>query len=157
MINKLLRKIKFLIIKLLRIKGNAQSIALGFTTGAIINFIPSFGLGIILSTGLAKLLRGNTVAGFIGGLSLIWLFPLLFYLNIVVGETLFPIELTDIEERLEEADEAIEVGLQIGKAFIIGMFINMLVFGVIIYLIIYTIVKKYRQDALMFFYRKWKI
>jgi uncharacterized protein (DUF2062 family) len=157
MVIKQLRKIKFLLVKLLRIKGNAHSIAMGFTIGLLINFVPSFGIGPILSAALAKLFRGNPVAGFIGGISIIWMFPLLFYLNIVVGEIVFPIETVDIEERLEDTEEVLEVGFQIGKAFFIGMMINILLFGIIIYLLIYTVVKKYRREVLLFIYKKWTI
>jgi uncharacterized protein (DUF2062 family) len=157
MVNKQLRKIKFLLIKLLRIKSNAHNIAMGFTLGLLINFVPSFGIGPILSAGLAKLFRGNPVAGFIGGISIIWMFPLLFYLNIVVGEIVFPIEAVNIEEGLEDTEEVLEVGFQIGKAFIIGMIMNMIFFGIIIYLMIFTVIKKYRREVLMFINKKWTI
>lgn len=157
MIKKQLRKLKFLLIRLLRIKDNAHSIAIGFTIGFLINFVPSFGIGPLLSAISAKLLRGNSFAGFIGGISFLWAFPLLFYLNIVVGENLFPIELFNIGGGIEDTEEALVVGLQIGKAFFIGMLINMLLFGSSMYFISYTILKRYRYDLLMFIYRKWGI
>lgn len=157
MLSNLLRKIKYLLLRLLRIKGNAHKIALGFTIGMLINFVPSFGLGPLLSAAGAKLLRANPVAGFIGGLSLLWIFPILFYLNVVVGEWFIPIEVNDLEDSLEDTEEAIEVGFQIGKAFLIGMVINMITFGMITYFLIYTVIKKYRVEVLQFITTKWMI
>ncbi|WP_220154046.1 DUF2062 domain-containing protein [Rossellomorea aquimaris] len=75
MIRKKLRKFKCLTLKLLRLKGNAHSIALGFTVGLIINFVPSFGIGPVISTACAKIFKGNPFAGLVGGVSLIWAFP----------------------------------------------------------------------------------
>ena len=160
MLNKQLRKLKFLFMRLLRIKGNAHGVARGFTVGVLINFVPSFGFGPFLSTMLPKLVRGNAVAGFIGGVIFLWAFPILFYINIVVGEYFTPVEIAEsIEEVIEaeETEEVIEAGLQIGKAFIIGMFVNMFVFGILTYLTVYTIVKKFRHEVLMFIYMKWRV
>jgi uncharacterized protein (DUF2062 family) len=157
MINKQLRKIKYLLIRLLRIKSNAHSIALGFTVGLLMNFVPSFGLGPILSAASAKLLRANTIAGFIGGLSFLWLFPLLFYLNVIIGELFIPIDVNELEESLEDTEEAIEAGFQVGKAFLIGMLINIVMFGIVIYLLSYMIIKKYRREVLQLICEKWKV
>jgi uncharacterized protein (DUF2062 family) len=155
MINKQLRKIKYLLLRLFRIKSNAHSIALGFTVGLLMNFVPSFGLGPFLSAASAKLIRANPVAGFIGGLSLLWLFPLLFYLNVVIGEMLIPIDVDDLEDSLEETEEVIEVGFQVGKAFLIGMIINVIMFGIVIYMLSYMVIKKYRNEVLQYIREKW--
>jgi uncharacterized protein len=157
MVTKQLRKMKFFLLRLLRIKSNAHSIAIGFTIGIIITFVPSFGIGPILSAGFAKLVRGNPVAGFIGGLSVMWMFPLLFYLNIVVGEIIYPIEIVNMNKGLDETEEVLEVGFQIGKTFLVGMLINSLLFGIFTYLFTYTIIKKYRREVLLFIYKKWLV
>ncbi|MCM3760251.1 DUF2062 domain-containing protein [Alkalihalobacillus oceani] len=156
-IHKYIRKFKFLLIRLLRIKDNAHHIAIGFTADLLINFVPSFGIGPIISIASAKLVRGNLTSGFIGGISIIWAFPLLFYLNMVVGEKLIPIELDELGESIEETVEVLKVGVRIGKAFFIGMCMNMLVFGLIIYFLTYTIIKRYRKSALTFLTKKWKV
>jgi uncharacterized protein len=153
MIIKRLRNIKFLLLKLLRINDSAHGIAIGFTVGVLINFVPSFGIGPILSALCAKLFKGNPFAGFVGGLASLWAFPLLFYLNIVVGEILLSVD----TPKLEQMGQIFTGNSLIWKAFIVGMILNMLVFGSIIYFIIYYFVKKYRYDILMFIYKKWKI
>ncbi len=165
MIKKQLRKLKYLCIRLLRIKDRAHSVASGFTIGFLMNFIPSFGFGPFLSTVSPKLVRGNPVAGFIGGIAFIWAFPLFFYLNVVVGEALLPISLetkidiilVEIEEGLEEPEEVINASLKIGKAFIVGMLANLIFFGICIYFLIYYVIKKYRRDLLRIVHRNWNI
>ncbi|MGG4382838.1 DUF2062 domain-containing protein [Priestia megaterium] len=89
----LMRRFKFLIIKLLRLKDHSHKVALGFSLGSIVNFIPTFGFGLMISVGLAKLCKDNSIAGLIGGMLFMWAFPLLFYLNMVVGGYIFPVDL----------------------------------------------------------------
>lgn len=153
MVNKLLRIIKFLLLRLLRINDSAHGIAVGFTMGLLINFTPTFGIGPILSAICARLFKGNPVAGFIGGLAFLWVFPILFYLNLLVGGALLTIEIIDFKDIVGVLD----AGVQIGEAFFIGMLINILIFGTIFYFFIFIIVNKYRMDMLMFIYKKWRL
>lgn len=151
MLKNYLRKLKFLIIRLFRIKDNAHGIAMGFTIGLITNFVPSFGTGPFLSVGAAKLFKSNPVAGFIGAVSIVWAFPFCFYLNILVGERVFP-----IDNILEEPGLAI-AGLSIGLLFIKGMIINMILFGTVTYYLVYSTIKKHRNFLLMFVHKNWII
>lgn len=165
MITKQLRKLKYLFIRLWRLKDRTHYIALGFTIGLIINFMPTFGIGPFLSTVGAKLFKGNSVAGFIGGIAFIWAFPILFYLNIIVGEALLPIKIEtkidiivdEIEVVFSEPVEVLVASLKIGKVFFIGMVVNMLLFGIVTYTLSYFIFKKYRIDTLKFIYKKWRL
>ncbi|WP_084034829.1 DUF2062 domain-containing protein [Anaerobacillus alkalilacustris] len=165
MINKQLRKLKYLCLRLLRINDRAHSIAGGFSIGFLINFIPSFGFGPFLSTIGPKLVKGNPVAGLIGCIAFIWAFPLFFYLNIIVGESLIPMQfennieiiIEEIEVSPVEPEEVLEAGLKIGKTFIVGMCLNMVIFGIILYFLIHYIIKKYRRDLLRLLYKKWRL
>lgn len=154
MINKNMRRLKFLLIKLFRIKEKAHHVSLGFTLGFLIHFIPSFGMGPILSTVGAKLFKGNPVAGFISGVALIWLFPFLFYLNIIVGETLFPTGI--FHSAADMTSHGLEVGMNLGAVFFIGMIINIILFGMIVYYLIYFIMRKYRLTFLDVV-KKWNV
>jgi uncharacterized protein len=158
MIRKKLREFKCLTLKLLRLKDNAHSIALGFTVGLLINFVPSFGIGPVISTACAKIFRGNPFAGLVGGVSLIWAFPVFFYLNLVVGHLFYPLDGVDPTViDLDSSSEAVGVGLQIGKAFFTGMFINIPLFGILTYIIMNSAVTKYRRTMLSFVQRKWNV
>lgn len=153
------RKIKLMLLKLFRLRDNAHSVAIGFTVGILLNFIPTFGIGPLASAALPKLFRGNSVAGLIGGVLLVWAFPLLFYLNIVTGDILFPIKIEEIaiEHGIEETEEVIEAGITIGKAFIVGMIVNMLIAGLLSYITVYFIFKRSRRKVLLLIYKKWNI
>jgi uncharacterized protein len=154
MINKNLRRLKFLLIKLFRIKENAHNVSLGFTLGFLIHFIPSFGMGPILSTVGAKIFKGNPVAGFISGVALIWLFPFLFYLNVIVGETLFPYGIFPSANGMPS--HGLDAGMHLGAVFFIGMIINIILFGMVVYYLTFTIMRKYRLNFLTIV-KKWDI
>jgi uncharacterized protein (DUF2062 family) len=155
MIRKLERRFKYLIIKLLRIHDKAHSIALGFSLGLLINFVPSFGFGPVVSVAFAKLFRGNPVAGFLGGISLIWAFPILFYLNLLAGEIFLSLEATEILGGISDSEDALEAGIHLGKAFFVGMVINMLIMATVIYFTVYALITRYRKTLLMYIYRVW--
>ncbi|MHA2961407.1 DUF2062 domain-containing protein [Priestia megaterium] len=72
------RRFKYLLIKLLRLKDHSHKVALGFSLGSVVNFVPTFGFGLILSVGLAKLCKGNSIAGLMGGMFLCGPFRLCF-------------------------------------------------------------------------------
>ncbi|MGE6752915.1 DUF2062 domain-containing protein [Rossellomorea sp. NPDC071047] len=155
MIRKKLRECKCLTLKILRLKDNSHSIALGFTVGLLINFVPSFGIGPFISTAIAKVFKGNSFAGLVGGVSLIWAFPFFFYLNLVVGYLFYPIDV--IHPSIDYSSEAVDVGMQLGKAFFIGMFINLPIFGILTYFIMNSILRKYRETMLTYVYKKWNL
>lgn len=153
MIIKQLRNLKFLLLRLLRLNDSAHGIAIGFTVGALVHFVPTFGLGPILSALCARWCKGNLVAGFVGGLVFLWVFPLLFYLNVIVGETIVSVNIIHINQM----HDIFHAGGTATKVFFIGMIINMFVFGAFLYSVVFFFVKKYRVDLLLFIYRKWKI
>lgn len=153
------RRFKYLIIKLLRLKDHSHKVALGFSLGSIVNFVPTFGFGLILSVGLAKLCRGNSMAGLIGGMLFMWAFPLMFYLNTVVGEYLVPINLdhTLLEVADDDLADHLETGAHIGKIFLAGMTVNMVLFGGLLYAGVYYMINQYRAEILYYVYKKWII
>ncbi len=151
------RRFKYLLIKLLRLKDHSHKVALGFSLGSVVNFVPTFGFGLILSVGLAKLCKGNSIAGLIGGMFFMWAFPLMFYLNTVVGGYIFPIDLdqTLLQNTDEDLDNSLELGAKIGKNFLTGMILNSFLFGSIFYIVSYYIINQYRDFLLHYIYKKW--
>ncbi len=157
MIKLMLRRFKFLLIRLFRIKGNSHKISLGFTLGFLVNFIPTFGIGPFLSVAGAKVFRGNPVAGLIGGVSLTWLFPLLFYMNVLVGEKLLPSKFLPFSEGVGPAGHtAINAGMHISTAFFLGMLVNMILFGMAVYYFLFMTIQKHRLQFLSLL-RKWEV
>lgn len=80
---------KYLFIKLLCLKDYLYKVVLGFSLGFVVNFVFIFGFGFIIFVGLVKLCKGNSIVGFVGGMFFMWIFLLMFYLNIVVGGYIF--------------------------------------------------------------------
>ncbi|MGM7636502.1 DUF2062 domain-containing protein [Bacillus sp. Hm123] len=154
MVRVIQRRLKYLLLKFFRLKGSAHSISIGFTLGASINFIPSFGIGVLISVAIAKLCRGNPIAGFLGGISLMWVFPVLFYLNVLTGRFIFP---NNLGEAINKAvlDQSILTSLSLGRTFIIGMLINIILFICLLYPPIYLICKRYQKRIRQYIYVKW--
>jgi uncharacterized protein (DUF2062 family) len=119
----------------------------------IVNFFPTFGLGWVASGFLARLAGGNMLAGFLGGASLAFFWPLLFYLNMVTGGWIHsrspigsPEELT--EERMG--------ALVWGQTFTTGAALNAAAIGVSVYLLLYWLFQRYRSHGLSRLYRAMK-
>ena len=58
-------------IRLFRLRSATEHVARGFAVGTVVNFFPTFGVGMLISGVLAKAAGGSTVAGLVGGASLI--------------------------------------------------------------------------------------
>ncbi|QTC42567.1 DUF2062 domain-containing protein [Bacillus sp. V3] len=157
MFKKYARTLKCLTLKLLRIKDNSHKISLGFTLGLMVNFVPSFGIGPVLSTLIAKIFKGNAYAGLVGGVFLIWAFPLCFYINYLVGNLLIPVEVIHANTVTNAVYSVHHSAVEIGKAFIIGMVVNVIFFGVIVYKIVHALISRHRHSLLTFVHKKWNV
>lgn len=140
------RGIRHKAVRLFRIRAANEAVARGFALGMIVNFLPTFGAGVLISGFLARAMGGNTVAGFIGGASLTWAWPFLFYLNIRVGSWLLHrrAAITDPEQLSDGA-----LGRAVwGQAFSVGAFVNCLVIGGAVYLLLRVLYGQLRRPVL---------
>ena len=112
-------------IRFFRLRGTREKAARGFAIGLACNFYPTFGLGGILGGFLARLSGGSLVAGFIGGTTLAFIWPIVFYINIRTG-ALFLRPAIVIDD-LEDVTERTMSALLWGKTFAIGAIVNSLV------------------------------
>nr|WP_097073637.1 DUF2062 domain-containing protein [Ureibacillus xyleni] len=152
---KITRKIKYYLIRIFRLKSSPHQVALGLTMGFIPSWIPLFGLGPVLSIGLAKLARANTISAFVGGVIGTPIWPLLFILNYMVGGFLL-----DRKSKVDTLDEveyktAIDHTLagffkshSSGLLFLSGAFVNIIISSILIYFITFFLFKKYRVKVL---------
>lgn len=139
----------FQVIRLFRIRSASEKVARGFALGLVVNFFPTFGFGVLISGFIARALGGNTVAGFVGGATLTFFWPLLFYLNIRTGGLLQPpaVPLTDVADVTEKTVSA----LVWGKTFMLGAVLNTLVVGGLVYGVLRLIYAKVRPCTLHYF------
>ena len=133
-------------IRFFRLRGSNDKAARGFAIGLACNFLPTFGFGALLSGFLAKLVRGNVVAGFIGGSLLAIVWPVLFYMNIQMGGHFIrpPI----MVDHLEDVTPQTVCALVWGKTFAIGAAINGLVAGLAAYFLFLSVYERCRPHAL---------
>jgi uncharacterized protein len=133
-------------IRFFRLRGTREKAARGFAIGLACNFYPTFGLGGILGGFLARLCGGSLVAGLVGGSTLAFIWPIVFYMNVRTGALFFkpaiPVdELEDVTERTMNA-------LLWGKTFAIGAIVNSLLAILVSYLLFLLIFERVRTPAL---------
>ncbi|MFX3632548.1 MAG: DUF2062 domain-containing protein [Candidatus Pristimantibacillus sp.] len=157
---KLIRRAKYYCLKILRIKKSDHIIAIGFISGFFHCWFPTFGIGMLLSIALAKLLRGNLPASIIAGSigSVLW--PVLFFLNYKIGYILNSL----LSSPSFELDEALAVPVpepdysetadhfgsiaNMGMNFLVGSLVNSLLFSLLGYYLVRYALKRYRQPLL---------
>jgi len=147
------RRLLYYSMRLFRLRDSAERVARGFAVGLSVNFFPTFGLGWVASGFLARLLGGNIVAGFAGGATLAFFWPVLFYMNMITGGWVcgrFPIR--DPEEVTDERINA----LLWGQTFTTGAVLNAVSVGLAVYLLLYWAFDRYRSHGLSRLYRAMK-
>lgn len=146
---KLKRRTRYYLLRFSRLKASPHQVALGFTLGFIPNWFPTFGLGPVLSVGIAKLAKVNVFAAVMGGIIGTPLWPVLFLLNYRAGG-LFHDKPSKVDEIVEvEYIEAVNdtVGsIQSGSLqFLTGAFINILLSSMVLYLLVFMMFRIYRR------------
>jgi uncharacterized protein len=142
---RLERYFLFHLVQLFRIRDARERVARGFALGMMVNFFPTFGFGVWVSGFFARLLGGNAVAGFIGGATLTFFWPFLFYLNMLTGGWA---QGRFIIRDPSEVTEAQIQSLVWGTTFTLGAVINGLVASTLLYFLVLGLLKHYRGKAL---------
>ncbi len=146
------RKLRFNILKFLRLKDMPGRVALGFALGACVNFYPTFGFGVPLAIFIAGLVRGNLAASFLGDVIFKPLFPIMFYFDLVTGSKLIGQGITHIRyvmHGLLKLDW--KIYQLVGKAFFLGALLNTLILGTILYIAVYEIFSRYHRQMTRLF------
>jgi hypothetical protein len=139
------------LIRLFRIRRQSERVARGFAVGLVVNFFPTFGFGVVISGFLARALGGNLVAGAVGGATLTFLWPVLFYLNVRIGG-LF-VKPAVVVDELEDLTERTMNALVWGQTFTFGAIVNTLWVGLTVYLAFRLLYEQVRPGALNYFRR----
>lgn len=162
MLQRLWRKFKYYGLRLLRSSNGDHVVAIGFAIGFFPCWYPTFGVGLVLSLALSRLVRGNIPAAVMAASlgSVIW--PVLFYLNYKIGFLIndftsspASFELDEaIAEPVPETDDYAEVadhyGIlgDIGLHFLVGSVANSIIFTVVFYFGLRLLLKRYRARLL---------
>jgi hypothetical protein len=145
------RYVVYNVIRLVRVRGQSERVARGFAAGLVVNFFPTFGFGVLISGAFARVLGGNVVAGVVGGATLNFVWPLLFYVNIRVGSLFLPSPIP--VEDLDDVTETTMSALMWGKTFTVGALVNIVLVGLAVYLLLRLIYRSVRPATLRYFRR----
>lgn len=140
------RRARYYAISLFRVDDDSERVARGFALGSLINFYPTFGFGIVISGFLAGICRGNVLAGLVGGGLLTILWPLLFFLNMQVGDFFYRSPV--VIDELEDVNESTIDALVMGKTFLWGATLNGLFFSLVAYGLVYYVHSRSRLRVL---------
>lgn len=149
------RKWRLALIRLVRVKSAAHHVSLGLVVGFVPCWLPTFGIGAILSAALARWFKASVTAALLAAAIGSFLWPALFYLNYKIGgfvSTLFsrhiPADIEIEEVEYAEAAESVQTWAQMGIDFTVGAFINSIVFAVMGYYGFLVILKRCRLPLL---------
>jgi uncharacterized protein (DUF2062 family) len=155
------RNLRFKVIKILRQKQGAHQISLGFVLGFYPCWFPTFGIGPLLSIGLAKLVKGNIASAILAASLGSFLWPLLFLLNYQIGSRInqllekiktnygYPLKVLDeLSTQYMTVTDKSSVWGQLGVDFLLGFIVNSLFFSLFSYLLIRILIKHYRFPIL---------
>jgi uncharacterized protein (DUF2062 family) len=142
-------------LRLFRLRGETEKIARGFALGLVVNLFPTFGLGVLISGAVARMLGGNAIAGLVGGASLAFAWPLLFYLNIKTGNV-FVNRPEEVLDDLAHASEASLNAMAMGHAFLMGAIVNSILIGGAAYVCLRALHARLRPAALSYIQRQMR-
>ncbi len=142
---------------LTKLEDTPHAIALGAALGVGWNFIPSLGVGPVLSIVSAKLFGASGVAAVTANLGTGFFIPLLYSLNLATGRGLTgnwpggPAVEQELSGSIVESVEGIELVLEtpsrffglsriagVGMDFVLGSLVNAVVFGIVLYILFMT-------------------
>lgn len=133
------------LLRLFRVRESRERVARGLALGLVVNFLPSFGFGVLISGFFARVLGGNLLAGLVGGASLTFAWPLLFYANIRVG-ALFVRPPRVLDDLGDVTDETVGA-LVWGQTFAVGSMVNIATVGLLVYVVALTVYNPIRPIA----------
>ena len=148
---------------LFRVKGSPYFVAFGAAVGLFWNFIPSLGIGPILSLLAARFFKARSVAAVTVNLATGFFIPLFYTLNVVTGKLVTGLgisllELKGIESSLEKsvgniakvADEPqtyffLDRLQSFSKEFLIGSAVNAFLAAIAAYLVVYLVLSRRKK------------
>lgn len=137
------RWLRLKMLKLMRLREDPKVIARGIALGVGVDFLPTFGFGVVFAYLFATIGRANRVAAVVTSLAL-KCFIVPFYLaNIIVGRFFLgqPVENAMVTTKISFSFQGIK---SISGAFFLGSIINTLVASVVIYFVSHTLIVKHR-------------
>ena len=145
------RQLRYFLLRFLRLRDMPAKAALGFAVGACVNMYPAFGISVGVAAFLAGLVRANLVAGLLGNVMVKPLWPVMFYLNLWVGNLLIGHAGANTTRTFHGLIKMNwKAWMLVGKVFFLGAIVNTLILGTLLYIGVYWIFSSYRKQMLRF-------
>lgn len=142
------RLIKYYLLRFFRSADSPSLAAGGFACGMVVHFIPTFGFALPIAFLLAKITRTSALASSIACTLTAPLFPIWFYLNVIIGKLVLG---NSPSHNLTVNTYAILESLNsLSKNFFVGCFINSLLCLSLVWLLGYFFLKRYKNTILNF-------
>lgn len=152
---RLQRALRFYTLKFLRLRGTPLKVAIGFALGACINFYPTFGVGVVLAGLLAGLFRVSIAAALLGDILFKSLFPVFFYLNLLVGNFVLGRKPHHLGFALKKFLGHVDLSelKYFGTVFFYGALVNTLLLGGVVGFVVYFVFTRHRAALARYVYR----
>lgn len=141
------RWLRYICLKIKRMKDNPQKLARGLALGVFLNFLPTFGTGIFIALVIARFIRANVFLACSAALATKWCIPVLYTLNLKVGQMLLGMP-SETLATLWHKIYALDLSgiLALGKPFIIGSLLNSVVGAYVMYLIFLSLLPMLKRN-----------
>lgn len=134
------RWLRYMYLKIKRMKDNPKKLARGLALGVFLNFLPTFGTGFFIALVAARFVRANVFLACSASLATKWCIPVLYALNLKVGQLVLgmPSEtLVTLWAKIAGLD--FSGILSLGKPFLLGSVVNSFVVSYIAYIVFVSV------------------
>lgn len=145
---KIKRKLRFVYLKIIRLSDPPEIIARGAAIGVLMGILPTFGLGVLLSLGVAFVFRANKAAAVLGSLIMNpFTSPFFWGISAAVGSFIMREDRAELLRRLHGADgeSILKNAGWLTAVYMTGNIIVSAVFTVISYYLVKIWVSEHRR------------
>lgn len=146
---KALRYVRIEFLKIYHSADSARQIAFGFAFGAFIGIFPTFGLGLLIVTGLGALFKFNIPAAILGSMiGVPWLTPFWIAVSIQAGKWMTGSSVNIAMLRGGGFEHFLQTTLKFGWDYFIGNVVISVAVSVALYFVVWALVASYRKTRL---------
>lgn len=146
---KLRRWFRYYYLRIKRTRDHPASIAKGISFGVAVDFLPTFGTGLVFAYILASIFKANRVAAVGTAILLKWAIPFLYVANYTVGQLVLGQYLDPDQPIAADLSELFEFGgwEALSASFLLGSLINAAAAALLTYYLTYRLINRRRSRS----------
>lgn len=137
------RWLRFRILKVVRMQGSVDQIARGIALGVGMDFLPTFGFGLVFAYVSAIIFRANRIAAMFTSLAVKPLILPFYGANILVGRLLMG-QPTENVKMPDASFLSIETFKHVSNVFLLGSAVNTVISMIVVYFLSSYLIKVHR-------------